>query len=287
MKLANATTVAEYLDTHEYPPIFYNYPWLIRPLQWFTMFITLRNWYVLRRLREVCNRTQQGFSVLDAGCGLGDFSIHCARNYVGSRVMGLDFSESAVRLAKRISETMKLDNIVFIKEDLSYFHPKEQFDVILCNAVLQSIQDDERALQNLAEALKRGGELLLYTPVRYKRYIPFFDTLEGKYLDKFFYRYTNGFSHHRYSADDVVRKVLACGMGIERAELAYGLCGGIAFEIYSLFLILFKTLPTWLMFPVVPLYAVLVLPFQFLLMLIDYSMIHTRGNGLLLLARKK
>jgi len=287
MKSASATTVAEYLDSHEYPTIFYNYPWLIRPLQWMSMLVTLRNWYVLRRLREACNRMKQGFSMLDAGCGLGDFTIHCAKNYSDSQVVGLDFSESTVRLAKRISETMKLDNIVFIKEDLPHYHPKERFDVILCNAVLQSIQDDERVLQNLADALKRGGELLLYTPVRYKRYIPFFDTLECKYLDKFFYRYTNGFSHHRYSVDEVIRNVVACGLGIEREEFAYGLCGGIAFEIYSLFLILFKTLPTWLLFVVVPLYAVLVFPFQFLLMLIDYSLIRNRGNGLLLLARKK
>lgn len=287
MKPASAATVSEYLDSHEYPTIFYKYAWLIRLLQWVNMVVTLRNWYVWRRFREVANRMQGSFSMLDAGCGLGDFALLCAKNYPDSTVVGVDVSESSVNLARRVSETLKLKNIMFMKNDLPQYHSKQQFDLILCNAVLQSVQEDERVLHNLAVALNRGGKILLYTPVRYKRYIPFFDKLEDKYLDRFFYRYGNGFSHHRYSADDVVRKVQACGLNIERLELAHGFCGGIAFELYSLLLILLKILPSWLLPVVVPLYAVMVFPLQLFLMLVDYSFPkRSEGNGLLVLAKK-
>lgn len=43
--------------------------------------------------------------------------------------------------------------------------PEDFFDVILCSAVLEHIDDDISALKNMAKTLKPGGVVVLYVPV--------------------------------------------------------------------------------------------------------------------------
>ena len=283
---SSVSRVSEFLDSHQYPSMFFRHTWMVRLVQWFNMAVTLRNWYINRALSRILGLLGQRFSMLDAGCGLGEFALQYTSRFPDSSVLGPEISVANIELASSLARRSNLRNIVFEERDLTKFQPKNEFDLILCGAVLQSIQEDERVLSNLANALKTGGFLLIYTPVRYRRYFPHFAALEEKYLDRFFYRYGNGFSHHRYSASEVTSKIRKTGLNILLEEFSYGFCGAIAFEVYSLFLILLKRLPSALLLALVPVYAVLVFPFQLVLMVLDYVIPRNEGNGILVLARR-
>ena len=58
-------------------------------------------------------------TVLDIGCGNGDFAILCAKK--ASNVVGLDVSIKMIRNAKKAAVDNKLKNVNFLTEDFFSF----------------------------------------------------------------------------------------------------------------------------------------------------------------------
>ncbi|MBK7445542.1 MAG: methyltransferase domain-containing protein [Ignavibacteria bacterium] len=56
------------------------------------------------------------------------------------------------------------DKVKFEIGDLTKIEYKEQFDFILCVDVMEHIFEDELVFRNFANALKKGGRLLVNTP---------------------------------------------------------------------------------------------------------------------------
>ena len=284
MSLSHA--IAGYLDTHEYPTVFFKAPKLARFMQFVNRATTLRNWYVSRELGSLVAQVPQGFKMLDAGCGMGDFSMWVAKKRPDARILGVDFGAESVKLADLLARDQGLSNVRFESEDLVRLEKPQQFDLILCNAVLQSVREDEQVLVNFNKALLPGGTLMLYVPVQFKRYFPGFARLEEKYLSGCFYGYARGFSHHRYTSDEIRSKLTYHQFHIVKESFAYGFTGAVSFEMYSLLLICLKTLPVWITPAIVLLYTMLLYPLQLLLMLVDFITTRTKGNGFLVVARK-
>ncbi|MED4081632.1 methyltransferase domain-containing protein [Halalkalibacterium halodurans] len=96
---------------------------------------------------------KEGECVLDLGCGTGDLTeqIH----QLGSRVIGVDVSESMIEQAK--GKFPHLDFQVAEATDLSF---SETFDAVFSNAVLHWIKDAEEALTVIYRSLKPGGRFV-------------------------------------------------------------------------------------------------------------------------------
>ena len=94
-----------------------------------------------------------GNLVLDVGCGGGTKSRYLARR--GLRVMGIDFSEKMIEIAKREVPEARFE--VMDLRDVKNIN--ETFDGIFAQAVLLHIprQEVEGALETLASKLKSGG----------------------------------------------------------------------------------------------------------------------------------
>jgi ubiquinone/menaquinone biosynthesis C-methylase UbiE len=278
---------AQYLDQHDYPAMFYRFPFIVRLVYAVNFILTLRNWYVRRALRKLEKQQNTEFSFLDAGSGMGEFSLGVAKRNPNSRVVGMDFLESNGKLASRVAQSMNLQNTEFHQADLTKLNAASQYNIILCNSTLQFIKDDEKALHQIHEALKLTGVLLLYVPITYRRYFPWSELFERKYLSDFFYKYHTDFLMHRYTADEAVNKIQQQGFVIRSSEFAYGICGAIAFELYSMILAAVKQLPIIVSVPCVLIYACIILPFQFMLMAVDFLLPQSKGNGLLIVAGKR
>ncbi len=278
--------ISQLLDWHDYPALFYRFPILVRCVYTVNHILTLRNWYVRRALRKIEKSQSVGFSFLDAGCGMGEFALGVAKRHSHARVEGIDFTASNEPLANLIAKSMNLTNIKFYQGDLTGLRADRQYDLILCNSSLQFIKEDSLALHNLYTALKRTGVLLLYVPVTYRRYLPWSETLERKYLSDFYYKYHDDFLMHRYTSDEVLRKIQQEGFNIRSTEYAYGVCGAIAFELYSLILVGVKRFPIIWTILLVIIFACIVFPIQLLLMLIDFIIPKSIGNGVLIAAVK-
>ncbi len=97
--------------------------------------------------------------MLDLGCGTGNFSYYFFQR--GFTVIGLDVSPTAINIArKRYNESANLKFLVGSGENLDF--QDNNFDVVLCCAVLHHLECDEReaVLAEIKRILKRGGFLI-------------------------------------------------------------------------------------------------------------------------------
>lgn len=113
--------------------------------------------------RDTINRTLARHapppaSVLDVGCGLGDVLSGLDPGYT---LHGTDYARFNVGVANR-----RLAGKAKITQASIYELPytSDTFDVALCLEVLEHIQDDARAVREIARVLKPGGILIAAVP---------------------------------------------------------------------------------------------------------------------------
>lgn len=100
-------------------------------------------------------------TLLDAGCGICDYSIRMAKR--GFSIVSVDFSQSVLQEAEaNISSSGFKDKITLRRENiLSLSFDNESFDYILCWGVLMHIPDIELAIYELNRVLKKGGTVVI------------------------------------------------------------------------------------------------------------------------------
>ena len=123
---------------------------------------------------------ERGEGVLDAGCGLGIYSIHLARK--GVEVMGVDIDPDQISLARQWAKKLGIQGVTFEVQDVCCLPYEGQvFDKVLCVAVIEHVPDDEKAVKEVSRVLKAGGVLSLTTatPLRFQTSFFHRDTLEA------------------------------------------------------------------------------------------------------------
>jgi len=101
--------------------------------------------------------------VLDAGCGEGNLSIYMARR--GARVLGIDISKRAIKICKRKSIELGLNQkLEFLNVDIIDNQIDGTFHLATCFEVLEHISNYGLAIKRLSELLKPSGILIVSTP---------------------------------------------------------------------------------------------------------------------------
>ena len=98
-------------------------------------------------------------SAADIGCGPGNSTEVLRERHPKARIVGLDSSPDMIEAARK-----RLPDIAFEVSDIREWRPKEPFDVILANAVLQWIPDHETLFPALMAKLGPGGALAAQLP---------------------------------------------------------------------------------------------------------------------------
>jgi ubiquinone/menaquinone biosynthesis C-methylase UbiE len=94
----------------------------------------------------------RGLDVLDAGCGTGYLSRQLYER--GARVVGVDFSERMIEIARNRSSDVDF-RVDFCAELQSL--GDGQFDLLVSNYVLMDVRDLDAAMRAFARVLKAGG----------------------------------------------------------------------------------------------------------------------------------
>lgn len=132
--------------------------------QWWTDYLQDQNdsFYSLAvdRIVELLN-APDGATILDAGCGVGDFSIKLARH--GFNVSAIDFSPHALEEAGVRVQKSALSDKINLRQDnlLDLQIPDNQFDYVFCWGVLMHIHDVETAIAQLCRVAKPGATIVI------------------------------------------------------------------------------------------------------------------------------
>ena len=99
----------------------------------------------------------QNASVLEVGCGPGDFAIHLSSK--ARAVTAVDFSATAIEIAH-----MKLANrktlVEFSVADAQQLpFPDDCFDIVFSCECLEHLPDPQKALVEMHRVLRKGGDI--------------------------------------------------------------------------------------------------------------------------------
>ena len=109
-------------------------------------------------------QVDDGYKVLDAGCGSGDLEYYLLKAKKDICIMGIDFSEEMLRSAQKKYKSHK--NINFKKANLNekLCFNDESFDRIVCVSVLFSLKNVSHTLKEFSRVLKTHGIIVLIEP---------------------------------------------------------------------------------------------------------------------------
>lgn len=102
---------------------------------------------VLKEARKVKPR-----SILDVGCGEGFILENLRKNNIGKELVGIDFSESAIQIGKKMHPNLDL------KPGTIYHIPfkDKSFDLVICSEVLEHLNHPEKAMEELERVTRNN-----------------------------------------------------------------------------------------------------------------------------------
>lgn len=100
-------------------------------------------------------------SLLDVGCGDGRFLHEVEKRFSGKRLRGIDYSERAIHLARRMSPHVNYERM-----DIRHTRLTETYDVVTLLEVIEHIPLDVLPgfMEGVARTVRPGGWLLLTVP---------------------------------------------------------------------------------------------------------------------------
>lgn len=100
-----------------------------------------------------------GESVLEVGCGIGQFTPMLYDGF--KRVVGIDLDPENIEIAKK---TFCSPNHSFLVANAEKFSIDEKFDTILVAMILEHVDDPVAVLRNARDLLKDNGRIIIQTP---------------------------------------------------------------------------------------------------------------------------
>jgi demethylmenaquinone methyltransferase / 2-methoxy-6-polyprenyl-1,4-benzoquinol methylase len=125
-----------------------------------------------------------GDSVLDVCCGTGDLAFELAgRVSSGGRVVGCDFSEPMLDLAREKATQRGVDSVRFEWADaLQLPYDAGRFDAVTVGFGVRNFADHDRGLREMARVLRPGGRLVVLEFTEPRR--PPFSTFYSLWFDR-------------------------------------------------------------------------------------------------------
>lgn len=101
-----------------------------------------------------------GMKVLDIGCGRGFYEKIISHLFKGVKVIGLDQRQEYLPNWQHPQVTFQVADAQALP------FPNQSFDRIICSEVLEHLNNNQKALQEIKRVLKKGGMILLTVPMK-------------------------------------------------------------------------------------------------------------------------
>jgi SAM-dependent methyltransferase len=154
-----------------------------------------RNEVIGTLLKQVAPASQNGFKVLEVGCGTGNVLRLLERILPGATIVGMDLFDNGLRFARQRTSASFL-----VQADLERLPFAASFDLVGAFDVLEHFRDDLAILRLLQSTLRPGGTLFLTVPAH-------------SYLWSYFDRA----AHHwrRYNLAELNQKLMDAGFEVK------------------------------------------------------------------------
>lgn len=120
--------------------------------------------FTYRNLIEILEKyVNDENKILDIGCGSGVISLFLASR--GKQVLGIDISRSSINACREGAKNLGLkEKAVFKVVDFPREKLNRKFDIVICSEVLEHIEEDEKAVEEIYNLLTPGGLLIISVP---------------------------------------------------------------------------------------------------------------------------
>jgi SAM-dependent methyltransferase len=109
--------------------------------------------------QQFFGRYGQPSRIADIGCGSGEITSRLASRYPQAEIVGVDILESSAAYARRRYASLA-PRVRFEQGDAFELHfPDNQFDLVVCRHMTQSVPEPEKVLTELNRICKPGGWL--------------------------------------------------------------------------------------------------------------------------------
>jgi len=112
---------------------------------------------------------QEGWSAIDCGCGpIGGIAVMAELVGPSGRIVGVDFSASAVAQARAVASSLGLANVQVVEGDINDLDPATvgaPFDLAYTRLFLMHQAQPAQTLRQIANLLRPGGVLVAQEPL--------------------------------------------------------------------------------------------------------------------------
>ncbi len=235
----------------------------------------LRSWHVRKMIKSLY-RNNETISIFDAGMGFGQYSYFMAKQFGGCKIFGVDVKDEQVEDCNYFFGKRGFKNVKFEVADLTKINYNNEFDFILNVDVMEHIVEDELVLKNFANALKKGGRLLINTPS---------DLGGSDAHDEHDESFIEEHARNGYSKEDITSKLDRAGLKVTHFKYAYGKYGTISWRFGIKYPILIAGASKILIL-ILPFYYFFTLWFVLILMWLDTRTENEAGTGIVVVAEK-
>lgn len=238
--------------------------------------LLLRTWHVKKEIRKWARENSGSREILDAGSGFGQYSYYLAKKRKSWKIFGVDVKEEQIEDCRNFFSKIGFSHVSFGYADLTRYEEKNRFDLALSVDVMEHILEDVKVFENIHQALKPGGMLLISTPS---------DQGGSDVHDHGHESFIDEHVRDGYNMDEIIEKLKIAGFERTDARYSYGFPGKISWRLSMKYPILMLN-RSRLFFVILPIYYLVVFPFALLLNYLDVSQVHQTGTGLIVKAWK-
>jgi len=124
--------------------------------------VFLREAHVKRRIGLA--KLPDNANILDAGCGLGQYSLWMAKKFPHAKIFACDVKQHFLDSGNEHAKAKGYSNLTFGQLDLLGLDEDSKYDCIVNVDVLEHIEDDVDLMRRFYRALKPGGVLIAHSP---------------------------------------------------------------------------------------------------------------------------
>ncbi len=270
------TKKAYTLYNHVLPGIVNRFPFLIWFANLANRFLHNRNRIALSLLKKLLSKNRE-CAVLDAGCGEGNYLIPLSHSFKNAQLTGLDNNEGLVNFLNTYAKSYKRKLHAKIA-DLNQLELTEKYDVIICIAVLQMLQDEDAVLQTFKGALKNEGKILINVPIVHEPVFGF------KPRFKINYDAVQASARKRYTLEQIQTVLQKNGFKVEQTVTTNGVYGTAGNELLNLGLDLLQNINLVLKVLFFPIFALIFIPLILLLNLLNAILPKKKMSGVVVIA---